>query len=185
MFTSYLHIWTDCWLVDVTFGLLNLLLLNPSEAFDLKARTRVWIFPVCLLFTLSVGSYHSDHIYGQAEHRAAGNIDPLKDFFAIEKFYIQTSLVLQVVPRVVQSVVWPGHYRSPNPGQVTRQHRPFLMQLIDKQCFHDVWTILAAILDVLIHNVSFPDAHYFLSQSSSLPLPPCPTHATRQTGSLS
>lgn len=45
MFTSYLHIWTDCWLVDVTFGLLNLLLLNPSEAFDLKARNRVWIFP--------------------------------------------------------------------------------------------------------------------------------------------
>jgi hypothetical protein len=83
MFTSYLHILTDCWLVDVTFGLLKLF----------------------TLFTLSVFSYPADHIYGQAAHRAAGNIDSLEDFIAIENVYIQTSLVLQVFPRVVQSVV--------------------------------------------------------------------------------
>lgn len=184
MFTSYLHIWTDCWLVDVTFGLLNLLLLNPSEAFDLKARNRVWIFPR-LPVVHSVCRFLSFR-----PHRWPGWAQSCRERWSSEGFHCNWKILHSNFTGSssfsqsgsVSSLIWSAHHRSPTPGQVTRQHRPFLMQLIDKQCFHDVWTILAAILDVPIYNVPFTDAHYFLSQSSSLPLPQCSTHATRQTG---
>ena len=183
MFTSYLHIWTDCWLVDVTFGLLKLLLLNPSEAFDLKARNRVWIFPrLSVVHTVCLFLSFRPHLW-------PGWAQSCRERWASEGFHCNWKILHSNFTGSssfsqsgsVSSLIWSAQPRSTTSEQVTRQPRPFLMQLIDKQCLHDV---LAAILDVPIYNVPFTDAHYSLSQSSSLPLPLCSTHATRQTGSL-